>query len=190
MKFILTFFAALFSASSSIAAPVSYVIDPEHTHPSFETDHLGGLSTWRGTFRTTTGKIILDKQAGIGTVDIAIDVASVDLAHDKLNEEVSGPKMFDSAKFPKAYYKGTIGGFSNGVPRKVEGELTLHGVTKPVSLSIDAFKCIHHPMLNRDVCGANAIGTFNRADFGVNFGQKYGFNQIVSLRIQVEAQKE
>ena len=76
-----------------------------------------------------------------------------------------------------------------GTPATVSGNLTLHGVTKPVTLTIDSFKCIQHPMLKKQVCGADAVGTFNRADFGVNYAQKLGFKQEVALRIQVEAVK-
>ena len=72
-------------------------------------------------------------------------------------------------------------------PSVVTGELTLHGVTKPVALKIVAFKCMLNPMLKKEVCGADAVGSFSRADFGVSYGQQYGFNQDVGLRIQVEA---
>lgn len=182
-------FSLVAAASSAFAEPASYTVDPDHTHPSFEVDHFGGLSTWRGIFKKTSGKITLDAAAGTGTVDIAIDMPSIDFAHDKMNAHVSGPEMLDAAKYPTATYKGTLGGFSNGTPTTVDGELTLHGVTKPVSLKIASFKCIMHPMLKREVCGANVFGNFNRADFGVNYGQQYGFNQDVALRIQVEAVK-
>jgi polyisoprenoid-binding protein YceI len=176
-------------AAAATAAPVTYNVDPDHTHPSFEVDHFGGLSVWRGIFKKTSGKITLDAAAKAGEVDVAIDAASIDLAHDKLNEHVSGPEILDVAKFPTATYKGTLGGFANGAPTTVTGNLTLHGVTKPVALKINSFKCIQHPMLKKEVCGADASGTFNRADFGVNFGQQYGFKQDVALHIQVEAVK-
>jgi len=177
------------SAGAAIGAPTTYNIDPDHTHPSFEVDHFGGLSVWRGTFKRTSGKVTLDAAAKTGSVDITIDAGSIDLAHDKLNEHVSGPEILDVAKFPTASYKGTLGGFANGAPTTVTGDLTLHGVTKPVALKIGSFKCIQHPMLKKEVCGADATGMFNRADFGVNFGQQYGFKQDVTLHIQVEGVK-
>jgi polyisoprenoid-binding protein YceI len=176
-------------AAAASAAPVTYNVDPDHTHPSFEVDHFGGLSVWRGNFKKTSGKVALDATAKTGTVDITIDTASIDFAHDKLNEHVSGPEILDVTKFPTAAYKGTLGGFSNGAPTTVTGNLTLHGVTKPVALTINSFKCIQHPMLKKEVCGADASGTFNRADFGVNYGQQYGFKQDVTLRIHVEGVK-
>jgi polyisoprenoid-binding protein YceI len=175
--------------ASANAAPVTYTLDPDHTHPSFEVDHFGGLSTWRGTFKKTTGNVQYDAVAKSGAVDVLIDTASIDLAQDKLNEHVASPEMLDVAKFPTAHYTGKFGEFSNDGPKTILGELTLHGVTKPVNLTINSFKCFEHPMLKKQVCGADAEGTFNRADFGVNYGQQYGFRQDVLLRIQVEGIK-
>ena len=96
----------ILGVASASAAPVNYVLDPDHTHPSFEVDHFGGLSTWRGTFKKTSGKVELDTAAKTGVVDVIIDTASVDFAHDKLNEHVSSAEMLDVAKFPTAEYKG------------------------------------------------------------------------------------
>ena len=144
---------------------------------------------WRGNFKTTSGNIFLDMAGQTGRINIVIETGSVDFAHDKLTEEVKGATMLDVAKFPTAVYKGQLGGFVNGAPTTVTGELTFHGVTRPVNLQIDSFKCIQHPMLKKEVCGADATGTFSRDVFGVDFGKQYGFNQQVSLRIQVEAIK-
>src|SRR5277367_3565525 len=177
------------AATSATAASTTYELDPDHTHPSFEVDHFGGLSTWRGTFKKSNGTVTIDTEAKTGTVDVIIDTATIDFAHDKLNEHVSSPEMLDVAKYPTAEYKGHFVEFANGAPRTVAGVLTLHGVTKPVTLTINSFKCFEHPMLKKQVCGADASGNFNRADFGVNYGQQYGFKQDVLLRIQVEGVK-
>jgi polyisoprenoid-binding protein YceI len=180
-------------ATLAVAAPVTYRVDPNHTHPMFEVDHFAGLSTWRGLFRTTSGTITLDRERGTGTVDALIDVASVDLAHEKLNamvvlEKIGDFNGLDVGHYPTAEYQGTLGGFVRGAPTTVRGALTLHGVTRPLALKINSFKCIpDHPILKREVCGADAVGTFNRAEFSVNAGQQFGFNQEVTLRIQVEA---
>jgi polyisoprenoid-binding protein YceI len=185
----LAFTLAVLGPVSASAASSTYTVDPDHTHPSFEVDHFGGISTWRGTFKSTSGTIALDTAAKTGTVDVVIQTATVDFAHDKLNAHVSSPEMLDVAKFPTAEYKGKFVEFANGVPKTVEGDLTLHGVTKPVKLTINSFKCFENPILKKYVCGADATGTFNRADFGVSYGQQYGFKQDVLLRIQVEGIK-
>jgi polyisoprenoid-binding protein YceI len=179
----------ILGVTSATAASTTYSVDPDHTHPSFEVDHFGGLSTWRGTFKKTSGTVEIDTVARTGTVDVVIDTATVDFAHDKLNAHVSSPEMLDVSKYPTAEYKGKFVEFANGAPKTISGDLTLHGVTKPVTLTINSFKCFEHPMLKKQVCGADASGTFNRADFGVNYGQQYGFKQDVLLRIQVEGIK-
>ena len=168
------------------AAPVKYNIDPAHTYPSFEADHMG-ISVWRGKFNKTKGTVMLDKETGSGSVDIEIDTASIDFGNEALNKWAVSKALFDSAKFGKARYKGKLDAYVNGVPSRVTGELTLHGVTKPLDLKINLFKCIPQPLSKKDLCGADAIGVFKRDDFGLVAGKDYGFNMDVNLRIQVEA---
>jgi polyisoprenoid-binding protein YceI len=168
------------------AAPVKYNIDPTHTFPSFEADHMG-ISVWRGKFNKSRGSVMLDKETGSGSVDIEIDTGSVDFGHDALNKWAAGKDFFDTKKFGPARYKGKLDAYVNGVPTRVTGELTLHGVTKPVDLRLNLFKCIAHPLTKKDLCGADAVGLFRRDDFGLVAGKDYGFNMDVNLRIQVEA---
>lgn len=186
MKKTLLFSLLCAATALASAAPVIYKIDPAHTFPSFEADHMG-VSVWRGKFNTSSGTVTLDKVAGYGTVDVSIDTASVDFGHDALNTWAAGKEFFDAAKYGPARYKGKLTGFQNGVPTQVTGELTLHGITKPVNLQLALFKCIPHPMLKRELCGADAHGTFKRDDFGLVAGKDYGFKMDVALRIQVEA---
>jgi polyisoprenoid-binding protein YceI len=175
------------AAGAAFAVPVTYQIDPAHTYPSFETDHFGGMSVWRGKFTKSSGTIVLDRDKGTGTVEVSIDPASIDTGNPKLDTHVKSPEMFDVEKYPTATYKGTLTGFKNGVPTKVEGELTLHGVTHPLELSVNSFKCMTYPMDKKEHCGADLSGTLNRADYGVNYGDKYGFKMETRLAIQVEA---
>lgn len=175
------------AASAAHAGPATYTIDPDHTYPSFEADHMGGLSKWRGKFNHTTGTVTLDKAAATGEVDITIDTASADFGQDALNDIARGEMLFDSAQYPTAHYVGALADFSDGKPARVTGKLTVHGVTRPVDLTIDSFKCMPHPMLRREVCGADALATIQRDDFGMTAGKDYGFDMAVTLRIQVEA---
>ena len=187
MKYALPVAMLALMTGSALAAPVTYNVDPSHTYPSFEADHMGGLSVWRGKFDKSSGTIVYDKDKGSGTVDITIDASSIDFGMPKLNEHAKSPEMFDVAKFPTATFKGTLAKFKDGAPTEVEGQFTLHGVTKPLTLTINQFKCMINPMSKKEVCGADASGTFNRSDYGVSFGDKYGFKQEVKLQIQVEA---
>ncbi|WP_228894255.1 YceI family protein [Pseudoduganella aquatica] len=174
------------ASNGATAAPVSYDVDPHHTFPSFEADHMG-ISFWRGKINKNSGKIVLDREAGQGTVDIAIDLSSIDFGEDLLNKWALGKDFFDVKKHGKtARYSGKLN-LANGDPTEVQGQLTLMGVTKPLTLKLNRFKCIPHPMLKRELCGADAAATFNREEFGLAAGKDYGFSMDVALRIQVEA---
>ena len=179
------------TATATIAAPVTYKVDPEHTFPSFEADHFGGVSIWRGKFNATSGTIVFDREAQAGTVDVTIETKSIDLGHEKLYSHLTSADagMLDVAKYPTATYKGKLAKFKDGAPTEVQGELTLHGVTKPVTLTINSFKCMMHPMKKVEVCGADAAGTINREDFGINWGKAFGFRMETKLAIQVEGLK-
>ena len=175
-----------FLAGAALADPVTYQIDPAHTFPSFEADHFGGMSVWRGKFDHTSGSIVLDREKGTGTVEVTVDTTSIDFGMPKLNEHTKSAEMFDVEKYPTATYKGKLGGFRNGAPTEAVGELTLHGVTRPLTLTLDSFKCMTYPD-KKEHCGADAKATLNRADYGISYGDKYGFNMDVKLAIQVEA---
>ena len=175
---------ALVAAAPSVFAQ-SYNIDPSHTFPSFETDHMG-ISVWRGKFNKTSGTVTLDKAAKTGTLDITIDASSIDTGFAKLNEHLQSPDFFNVAKFPTATYKSTSFKFDGDKPVAVQGNLTLLGVTKPVELTINKFKCIIHPMLKREVCGADVSASFKRTDFGMNTYSP-PFDPVIKLAIQVEA---
>jgi polyisoprenoid-binding protein YceI len=177
--------AVVVASGSAVAAPQTYTIDPAHTYPSFEADHMGGLSTWRGKFNATSGTVTIDKAAGTGTLDVKIDAASIDFGHEKMNEHAKSKDMFDVAQFPAANYAGKLVKFKDGAPTEVEGSLTLHGVTKPVTLKIEKFLC--KDVRGKNVCGADATAKINREEFGISMGKQFGFNMDVTLRIQVEA---
>jgi polyisoprenoid-binding protein YceI len=182
---------ALLSATvfPAFAENAHYTIDPMHTYPSFEADHMG-ISVWRGKLDKSSGGVNLDKAAGTGDVDVVIDLSSIDFGLDALNTWAKGKDFFDVANHPTATYKGKLVDFVDGAPTRVVGTLTLHGVSRPVDLKIGLFKCIPHPIFKRELCGADASGTFDRSQFGLSAGKDYGFKMDVPLRIQVEALKD
>jgi polyisoprenoid-binding protein YceI len=186
-RIVLASMAAALAGASVSAAPVTYIVDPAHTYPSFEADHMGGLSIWRGKFNSTKGKIVLDKEAKSGTIDVTVDMSSVNFGMPKLDEHAKSSELFDVAKFPTATFSGKFTKFNGDAPAEAQGTLTMHGVSKPLALTINSFLCKPNPMTKKEVCGADAAATFNRSDFGMNFGDKYGFKQEVKLQIQVEA---
>lgn len=185
----ISWLAAVAITGSALAAPVTYNIDPTHTYPSFEADHFGGLSIWRGKFTKTSGKVVLDTAAKTGDVDVTVDVGSIDFGMPALSEHANGPDMFDVAKFPTATYKGKIDKWKGDVPVEVDGQLTLHGVTKPLRLTINSFMCKPNPMTRKETCGADASATLNRDDYGVDYGKSFGFRMATKLLISIEAAK-
>ena len=189
-KFMFMSLSAVLAAlgTSAAFAANTYKIDPNHTYPSFEADHMG-ISVWRGKFNKSEGTIVLDPAAKAGALDIVVDINSIDFGHDKMNEHAKKEDFFDVAKFPTATFKSTKVNFTGDVPTSVDGELTLRGVTKPLTLTINKFKCIVHPMHKREVCGADVTGQFQRSDFGINAGLPR-FSPEVKLAIQVEAVKQ
>lgn len=181
--------AALAALALPAGAADKYKIDPDHTFPSIEFPHMG-ISVWRGKFDRTRGSIALDRAAKTGTVDITVDATSIDFGLDSMNKEARSDHFFDVAKYPTATYKGTIK-FVGDKPKTVDGQVTIMGVTRPVSLTLNLFNCIQHPMFKKEVCGADAEGDLNWSEYGMKMSQ-YGKGDAgkVHLRIQVEALKQ
>ena len=177
------------AALPAIAAPDNYTIDPAHTYPSIEFSHMG-MSVWRGKFNKTTGKISLDRAARTGTVEVVIDISSINFGLAAMDEKARSDDFFDAAKFPTATYKGKVH-FAGDKPGIVNGQITIRGVTRPATLSINLFNCMPHPMLKKEVCGADAEGELNWSEYGMKLSQ-YGQGDAgkVRLRIQVEAIKD
>ena len=176
-------------AGAATAAPVTYNIDPTHTYPVFEADHMGGMSVWRGKFNRTSGTVVLDVAAKTGTVDVTVDTSSINFGLDAMDKHAQSPDMFDVAQFPTATYKGRISKWNGDVPVEVDGQFTLKGVTKPLKLTINSFLCKTSPLTHKDVCGADASATFNRDEWNLDYGKSYGFKMETKLLISIEAAK-
>ena len=178
--------------AATLAAPVlaidTYSVDPGHTHPSFEISHFG-WSTQRGRFDKVSGKLTLDRAAKTGSVDVTIDVASISTGVAKLDEHLKSEDFFNVAKYPTITFKSKKLNFNGDKPTSVDGEMTLLGVTKPLTLTISAFQCAPNQFVKKEACGADASGTIKRTEFGMT---KYAPNlgDDVKLVINVEALKD
>jgi polyisoprenoid-binding protein YceI len=170
------------------ATSETYVIDSTHTYPSFEFSHLG-ISVWRGKFDATRGTITIDRAAKTGSVDVVVDTGSINFGLDAMDDKARSEDFFDVARYPTATYKGTIE-FAGDVPSTIAGEITLLGVTKPLTLTINSYKCIPHPMTQKELCGADAQGEVNWSEFGMKWS-KFGEGDAgkTLIRIQVEGSK-
>lgn len=172
-------------AGTAWAAPESYTIESSHTFPSFEVNHLG-FSTQRGRFNKTTGSIVLDRAARTASVDITIDANSIDTGFEKLEAHLRNEDFFDTARHPTITFKSNGARFKGDRLASVTGNLTMRGVTRPVTLTVTAFHCGPNPVFKKDACGADAVATIKRSDFGINYALP-AVGDEVRLLIQVEA---
>jgi polyisoprenoid-binding protein YceI len=181
--------AAIAALALPAAAQVeTYTIDPRHTFPAFEVSHFG-MSLQRGRFNKTSGKITVDKAAKTGSVDVTIDAASVDTGDAKLGDHLRNQDFFNAAAHPNLTFKGTKFNFEGDKVKSVDGELTILGVSKPVTLTAQHFNCGNHPMNKKAMCGAEFTTAIKRSDWGM----KYAIPAVaddVMLRINVEAYKD
>ena len=175
-------------STGALAAPETYTIDGTHTLPRFSYSHFG-YSTQLSRFDKTSGKIVLDRQAKTGSVEVTIDTTSVDTGYPLFNEHIQGEDFLDTAKYPTATFISNKLKFEGESLVAVDGTLTLKGISKPVTLTVTSFQCMPHPILKKDACGANATTVVKRTDF--NMG-KYAPNvgDDVTLTIPVEAVKK
>jgi polyisoprenoid-binding protein YceI len=183
-NFLLAALAAAGCGGAAFAAD-NYTLDTSHTFPRFEINHFG-FSTHHGQFDKTSGKLVLDRAAKTGSVEITVQTASIDTGDPKLEEHLRSPDFFNVGKFPTMVYKAKTIRFNGDVPASVEGELTLLGVTKPLTLTISRVVCAPHPYYKKEDCGAEVTGTLKRSEFGMT---KYvpAVGDEVTLHIQVEA---
>ncbi|MDE3009752.1 MAG: polyisoprenoid-binding protein [Pseudomonadota bacterium] len=173
---------------SAVAATETYNFEPNHTYARFGYSHLG-YSTQISRFNKVRGTLSFDKAAGTGSVDVTIDTKSVDTGSDLFNQHIQGEDYLDTAKFGTATYKSSKVHFKDGVPTSVDGELTLKGVTHPVTLTVSHFYCMPHPMLKKDACGADATAQVKRTDFNMGKNAPYVGDEV-TISIAVEAVKE
>lgn len=177
--------------SSTFSLPTvadTYTVDPRHTFPSFEINHLG-FSIQRGRFNQTSGKITLDTNKGSGTIQVAIDPASISTGLAELEEHLRGKDFLNVADFPQINFVSEKLAFNKDQLVSVNGQLTLHGITKPVKLMVDHFHCGVNLIAMKNTCGANATTTIKRSDFGIS---KYvpAISDEVNIEIQIEAIKD
>ena len=176
------------SIAPAMAAPETFVVEGTHTFPRFSYSHFG-YSTQLSRFNKTSGKVVYDKAAKTGSVDIVIDTKSVDTGYATFDEHIQGEDFLDTAKYPTATFKSTKVNFDGDKPASIEGQLTLKGVTKPVTLTVSSFHAMPHPMLKKDAIGANAWTVVKRSEFNAG---KYAphVGDEVRIDIAIEAIKE
>ena len=173
------------AAGSAMAAPVTYTVDGSHTFPRFSYSHFG-YSTQLSSFGKTTGTVVFDAQAKTGSVDIVIDTTTVNTGFADFNGHIQGEDFLDTAKFPKATFKSTKVVFEGDKPASIEGQLTIKGVTKPVTLTVTSFQAMPHPMMKVPALGANAFVTIKRSEYNAGKYAPYVGDEV-RIDIAIEA---
>ncbi len=186
-KTLATLIAACLSAAA-YAAPETYMIEPSHSMPRFEYSHFG-YSVQLSRFDKISGTITLDRAKKTGSVDVTIDAKSVNTGYALFNEHIQAADFFDTEKFPTITYKSSKVKFDGDKVVAVEGELTAKGITKPVTLTVNSFLCMPHPMLKKDACGATATAKIKRSDFDMGKHAPYVGDEV-TLTLPVEAIKQ
>jgi polyisoprenoid-binding protein YceI len=185
-----TLLAALLMGVSvtAAAAPETFTLDPTHTFPSFEIGHQG-ISVMRGKFNRSQGRAMFDAELQQGAIDVRVDASSGDTGHEGLNKKLLGLNFFRTAQFPEIVFQSSQVEFKDGKPVAAVGNLTLLGVTKPVTLEIRDYACTLQFLTRRPMCGADVHAVIKRSDFGMNYGIPL-IGDEVKLAIEVEGFKD
>jgi len=167
-----------------------YNIDPIHSQPMYEIQHMKGISAQHGSFGKLTGKVTLDRAAKKGTIDVTIDTSTIRSHDARLDTILKGEDYFNVAKYPTMTFKSSDLKFDGDNVVGAEGELTMIGVTKPVTLKMTRFTCGENPFNKKPVCGGEATATIKRSDWGMKAGIPVSSSDDVKLILPIEAYKE
>ena len=180
---------------AAAAAPETYKLDEHHSFPNFMINHLG-YSTIFGRFNKSSGSFTVDFQAKTGSVEMNIDAASIDTGDHERNglprtrdEHLRTADFFNVAEFPRITFKSTGVKFNGDAVSEIDGQITILGVTKPLTLKLEHWKCGPHPFTKKLMCGGNAVGALKRSEFGVKYGVP-AISDEVKLNISFEAYKQ
>ncbi|HQR04170.1 MAG: YceI family protein [Proteobacteria bacterium] len=187
-RIVLTAALAAAFAAPALAAPETFVSDPNHTFARFAYRHMG-FSTQESRFDKVNATVVLDRAARTGSVEVTIDTRSVSTGSAMFNEHIQGEDFLDTAAYPTATFKSAKLNFKDDVLASIDGQLTLKGITKPVTLTVADFHCMPHPMMKKEACGADASATVKRTEF--NMG-KYapGVSDEVTISVAIEGIKK
>jgi polyisoprenoid-binding protein YceI len=178
---------ALAAIPASTVLADSYSVDPAHTYVSFAINHLG-FSTMRGKFDKQSGSLDYDPAAKTASVMVEIEAGSIDTGHAKRDEHLSSPDFLNVVENPTISFKSTKVGWSGSKLSSVTGNLTILGVSKPVTLKVNSIVCGQHPFNKKELCGFDAETSIKRSDFGVNYGIP-AIGEVLDLKIEIEAYK-
>lgn len=179
--------AVLLVSAGFVRAADTYTLDSRHTFPVFEVSHYG-FSIQRGRFNKVTGKLELDAANKRGSVEATIDMTSVDMGLEAWDAKMRGDDFFKVDKHPTARFVATDFTLDPDRPQSIVGELTLLGISRPVAVQVTQWRCAKHPVLPRELCGADIETSFRRSEFGMT-NLLPGVGDEVRISVPVEAIK-
>ena len=183
--------AALVIPAAVALADESYTLDPVHSQPRYEIEHMRGLSTQTGYFTKLSGKVTLDQAAKKGSIDVTIDTTSI-RSHDasRLDAILKGEQYFNVEKYPTMSFKSSSLKFDGDKVVAADGELTMIGVTKPVALKVTNFVCAENPFNKKPMCAGEVTTTIKRSEWGMKAGIPNSSSDDVKIVIPIEAYKD
>jgi polyisoprenoid-binding protein YceI len=178
---------ALICSGGARAAPEVFQVEPEASSAEFAVNHFGVFKQ-RGRFGGTRGTIVLDAEDHSGSIDLVIDATSLDTGWPARDAWLRGEDMFDVARFPAVRFRSTNLVFNETRLTGIAGLLTLHGITRPVVLKVERMECGRRGNEVRDGCGAEAVSTIKRSQFGMDYALGWVSDEV-ELSIQVTAHR-
>lgn len=184
-KIVLT---SVLTLSGSLYA-ADYVFDPDHTHARFTIDHFG-TSTNAGGFYQLDGKLSFDAEAGTGSVDVTFPVDKLMTGIPGFDAHLRTADVFNMEAFPEIHFVSNNWQFADGKVSQVDGDLTIRGITHPVSLKATKFNCYTNPVFDTYACGGDFETTLDRTQWGLDFLLEAGIPKDVKVVVQIEAIKQ
>jgi polyisoprenoid-binding protein YceI len=179
------------SAASFAATPApagNYKVDAAHSGAFFEVGHLGGVSRFMGRFNDITGDLVVDAPEK-SKITVSIKTDSIDSNHEGLDKHLKSPDFFNAVQFPTMTFTSTAVKLDGNGAGTIAGNLTLRGVTKPVTFQLKQVGA-GKGMKGEQRVGYVASGTIKRTEFGMNYGVPGAATDDVDLRINIEGVKQ
>jgi len=181
---------ALAAVWPSAYADESYTLDPVHSQPRYEITHMRGLSMQWGSFGKLAGKVTLDRAARKGSVEVTVDTTSIHSHDPRVDAILKGPAYFNVEKYPTMSFKSAKLDFDGDKVVAAEGELTMIGVTRPVTLKVVNFACGENPFDKKPMCGGEASASIKRSEWGMTAGLPNSSGDEVRIVIPIEAYRD
>ncbi len=186
MKQLAALTAFLVLSTAAQATPETYVIDDSQTVANFSFSYMG-IPSNGNKFEKTTGKVVFDAATRTGSADVTIDASSIETGNALFNHQMQSKGFFDSANHPVITFKSTRM-VLDGEQMSMSGDLTVKGVTRPVTLMVSRFECAQHPVNKIDACAAHATLTIKRSEFNMSKFKMLASNEV-TLNLSIAAVK-